>query len=547
MEDFHSLMPECSSAESDISNRDMDDLPAEDQRALYDSDFMEEPDERVGDMIEICMPNKVTKEILRVGEGVRTPNNQFLCRCKYKMYFFDHTEIENTGDKVVEIVLNDKKWPEGLRMAIGKMRKNEKAKIKIKKSYGFGTTLDPELLKVPETCKDGEMNTRLKTKNIIYELELLDWDIRDDITNDGKLVKIVTKRSKSNMDKPNGIDEVTIDIKVYQTDDNGINTIFFEKKNWTVLMDHEDITATGTRVLETMREDEICTGIAKPEFYKEVDMDAIKKWGLQEHLDLKIDIHLMTYITIVDWYRDKKTLRRTIKRGYSRVPFYESTVLVRFRIEVNGDLKFNNFLEDDEMDIHQVNAREKRNLDKKRKELEKISRNEHLIEEPVTERKNELMEEIMKIEKGLEEVKYKYEPLKFTLYEYTLPSLISKVIKTMYKDEIGQIDTNKVDKLTNNFSSNFINKDWFRTEGENSTKILIHLVDFDQPEAFYKLPIEEKLSRIQAFKKIAMDFFKAESYKKSCKMFQKINGYYNFGDANNNFLKEDENSEHFKK
>ena len=30
-------------------------------------------------------------------------------------------------------------------------------------------------------------------------------------------------------------------------------------------------------------------------------------------------------------------------------------------------------------------------------------------------------------------------------------------------------------------------------------------------------------------------------------MYQKINGYYTFGDANNNYLKEDENSEHFQK
>ena len=30
-------------------------------------------------------------------------------------------------------------------------------------------------------------------------------------------------------------------------------------------------------------------------------------------------------------------------------------------------------------------------------------------------------------------------------------------------------------------------------------------------------------------------------------MYQKINGYYTFGDANNNYLKEDETKEHFQK
>ena len=273
MEDYNTLMPECSSAESDISNRDMDELPMEDQRALYDSDYMEEPNEKVGDIIEVCMPQKVTREILELGTGVRTPNNQFLCRCIYSMYFFDHTHIEDSGGKPVDIVLNDKQWPEGLRMAIGKMRKGEKSKIKIKKSYGFGTTLDPEKLRVPETCQEKEMFTRLKTKGLIYEVELIDWDIRDDITNDGQLVKIVQKRSKSTMDKPNGIDEVTIDIKIYQKEPK---TVYFEKENWTVLMDHEDITASGYKVLETMREGEIAEGIAQPEYYKEIDLPMIK-------------------------------------------------------------------------------------------------------------------------------------------------------------------------------------------------------------------------------------------------------------------------------
>jgi len=75
------------------------------------------------------------------------------------MYFYDHTLIESTHGEIVEIVLNDKKWVEGLRFGIGKMRKGETSKIKIKKNYGFGSSLDPELLRVPEACKEGEMLT----------------------------------------------------------------------------------------------------------------------------------------------------------------------------------------------------------------------------------------------------------------------------------------------------------------------------------------------------------------------------------------------------
>lgn len=229
------------------------------------------------------------------------------------------------------------------------------------------------------------------------------------------------------------------------------------------------------------------------------------------------------------------------------MPFYESTITVRFKIEVNEDIKFNNMLEDDEVVMHNINSREKYKLDKKRNELKKLSKDISVEDKEVSDKRDDLVAEIKEMEESQKEIKYKHDPLYFTLHEYTLPSLISKVIKTMYRDEIGKIDTNRVDKLTNNFSSGFIKKEWFKDDIENKISIWIHLVDFDHPEAFYKLPIEDKLKRIQAFKKVATDFFKANEFKKACKMYQKINGYYNFGDANNNFLKEDENSLHFKK
>jgi len=38
----------------------------------------------------------------------------------------------------------------------------------------------------------------------------------------------------------------------------------------------------------------------------------------------------------------------------------------------------------------------------------------------------------------------------------------------------------------------------------------------------------------------AGDFFKLGKYAKAAKIYQKVNGYYNFGDVANNFQKEDE-------
>lgn len=47
-------------------------------------------------------------------------------------------------------------------------------------------------------------------------------------------------------------------------------------------------------------------------------------------------------------------------------------------------------------------------------------------------------------------------------------------------------------------------------------------------------------------KTTAGEFFKLGNLKKAAKVYQKINGYYNFGDVANNFSREDENTEAYK-
>jgi hypothetical protein len=52
---------------------------------------------------------------------------------------------------------------------------------------------------------------------------------------------------------------------------------------------------------------------------------------------------------------------------------------------------------------------------------------------------------------------------------------------------------------------------------------------------------------VNRLKATAGRFFKAGNYRKASKIYQRINGWYNFGDAANNYMKEDADSEEFKK
>lgn len=63
------------------------------------------------------------------------------------------------------------------------------------------------------------------------------------------------------------------------------------------------------------------------------------------------------------------------------------------------------------------------------------------------------------------------------------------------------------------------------------------------------MTVKAKLQHVLRLKDTATNFFKSQhitnSLKKAADIYQKINGYYNFGDSSNNFTNEDLNSEEF--
>lgn len=141
------------------------------------------------------------------------------------------------------------------------------------------------------------------------------------------------------------------------------------------------------------------------------------------------------------------------------------------------------------------------------------------------------------------------------LDRYELPSLLIKVIKSQKKNAVCEIKTTRLDKLLTNFPNPDIGLDQyvhFKKEGDEELKvtILMSVLDSSHPIYFYKMKVKDKLEHVKALKVTATRFFKApeiaNNYKKAADLYQKINGYYNFGDSTHNYAKEDEEDEEYK-
>ena len=144
--------------------------------------------------------------------------------------------------------------------------------------------------------------------------------------------------------------------------------------------------------------------------------------------------------------------------------------------------------------------------------------------------------------------------VRLALDSYELPSLVIKVIKAMKKSGVVEVTTTRMDKIRTNFANEAIGLDQYAccSDGDKVT-FRITLLDSKHPTYFYKMQVADKLEHVLRLKATATRFFKADPelvknhLKKAADIYQKINGYYNFGDSTNNYAKEDESTEAYQK
>ena len=103
------------------------------------------------------------------------------------------------------------------------MRKNERAKIRIKKKHAFGRSGEIDKLRFPkgysESEQDAERRAKLVSKAVIYEVTMIDWIERMDMEANGLMYKQVFKKAlKKEHELPNEeYDEVMYNMRLWQS------------------------------------------------------------------------------------------------------------------------------------------------------------------------------------------------------------------------------------------------------------------------------------------------------------------------------------------
>lgn len=76
---------------------------------------------------------------------------------------------------------------------------------------------------------------------------------------------------------------------------------------------------------------------------------------------------------------------------------------------------------------------------------------------------------------------------------------------------------------------------------EGNLQITVRLIEWEQKDYLFRIPVADKLERVIFTKMIATRFFQAEKFDKACKTYTKIKTFLGSKDVKNNFCEEDVN------
>eukprot|EP01065_Artemidia_motanka_P029851 TRINITY_DN35914_c0_g1_i1.p1 TRINITY_DN35914_c0_g1~~TRINITY_DN35914_c0_g1_i1.p1 ORF type:complete len:450 (+),score=164.59 TRINITY_DN35914_c0_g1_i1:63-1412(+) len=219
-----------------------------------DSDDVPPPDAGVGEVLQVTKDGGVQKECLVEGQEHLRPRLGAKVKVFYRGYLEDGSEFDSShlhlGDEPFEFELGTKALTRGCDEAILTMRRGEKCMLTLKSEYAFG--------------KQGRSAMVPPNATVRFEVELVSWEAREDISEEGDRSVLKTIKTQAwGHDVPEYESIVKIDLK-------GPG---FDKQDWEIKIG-EDLVPPGVETcLLTMKRGEASKVLVQPQHLGDGD------WG----------------------------------------------------------------------------------------------------------------------------------------------------------------------------------------------------------------------------------------------------------------------------
>lgn len=135
-------------------------------------------------------------------------------------------------------------------------------------------------------------------------MKLYEWAVKHDLDGDGMLIKNILQRGVG-YDRPFEVDEVKLDMKIYQTLSDGDEKVYMDVKGLeTVMQDQSNIWHTTRKILQSMKTKERVKTLVRPEYFIERDAEVVEKFGIMKDRPLRFDIEMVNLVRVEDLYKD---------------------------------------------------------------------------------------------------------------------------------------------------------------------------------------------------------------------------------------------------
>jgi FK506-binding protein 4/5 len=187
----------------------------------------------------------IMKKILTEGKGWETPKKNADVEVHYVGTLLDGSEFDACRDRPFKFKLGVGQVIKGWDKGVATMKKGEKALFTIKPEYAYGKSGSPPKIPPDATLK--------------FEVELLSWTDKVDVTKDGGVLKKVLTEA-SGWEKPKDDSKVTINYKLMLCqgdDEDAVDLpVLEEKTNFSFILGAEEVVEGLERAVESMKQGE---------------------------------------------------------------------------------------------------------------------------------------------------------------------------------------------------------------------------------------------------------------------------------------------------